>query len=271
MHIGENTELDNYDTLGYAARCCDRFGDALKTLCRYLRVLEDGSKAYLHRDENQACLRYELATPSNSSSRQTIELGLCVFHRWGESLLHQKWPLMAINYSHAAPNELSEYARIFEAPAHFEQPFNELVFSASWLEAPLDSADAELRKVMEDNLQRVSQSLPGNNGLIELVRTHITASLNQGEPTIDYVSYQLGMSKRTLQRRLSEQSNSFMQILDAVRSGKAKTYLTEEQLSPSEVAFALGYADISAFYHAFKRWYGVSPTQFKSRVRQTSG
>ena len=259
LHIGENTELDSYDTLGHAARCCEQFGDALKTLCRYLRVLEDGSNAYLHCDADHAYLRYELTALSTHNARQTIELGLCVFHRWGQSLLRREWPLTAVSFSHAAPGDTDEHTRIFAAPVRFSQPTNELVFSANWLATPLDSADSHLRKVMEDNLQRVSQSLTDGSGLTDLVRERITASLSQGEPTIDAVARQLGMSKRTLQRRLKEQAHSFVELLDSVRRELARTYLHDDQLSPGEVAFSLGYADISAFYHAFKRWYGTTP------------
>lgn len=265
LHIGEYTELDNYDTLGYAARSCDTFGDALRTLCRYLRVVEDGSHADISQHDKYASLRYELVRPVGGGARQTTELGLCVFHRWGESLLQSHWPLVSVSFSHPLLLDDSEHKRVFSADIQFEQHTNELVFTTDLLASPLDSADSELRAIMEENLQRVEHSLPSDNEWGDATRQCITASLHRGEPSLAAIAGQLGVSTRTLQRRLGEQSTCFADLLDAVRRELASSQLASSHTSVGEVAFALGYSDISAFHHAFKRWYSVTPGQFRNR------
>ena len=265
LHIGEYTELDHYDTLGYAARCCDTFGDALQTLCRYLRVLEDGSRASVVISAVEARLRYALTDVAARTGRQTVELGLCVFHRWGESLLQSNWPLHSITFSHPASAGAGEYRRIFSCDVEFEQSANELIFPASLLDTPLQSADSGLRAIMEDSLRHVTHSLPGGDVWISNTRQHIIALLGQGEPSLTAVSELLGVSARTLQRRLKERASSFAELLDAIRKELAGSEMRRAQITTGEVAFALGYSDVSAFHHAFRRWYATTPADYRRR------
>jgi AraC-like DNA-binding protein len=109
--------------------------------------------------------------------------------------------------------------------------------------------------------------LPGSSSLgsslIADVRAAVGAELRGGDPTLERVAARMGMSGRTLQRRIDEQSLRFGELVDEVRSALAKAYLQDRQMALCEVAFLLGFADQSAFGRAFKRWTGVTPGRWR--------
>ena len=88
--------------------------------------------------------------------------------------------------------------------------------------------------------------------------------LSRGEATVRNVSQELGMSVRTFARRLNDAGSTFAEILDQLRSDLARKYLSDADLAPSQIAFLLGYSEVSAFSHAFKRWTGTSPGEWRT-------
>src|SRR5262249_13615776 len=98
-------------------------------------------------------------------------------------------------------------------------------------------------------------------------REVIIRRLPDGEPRRDQVADELHMSERTLQRRLEEEETSFVQLLDDTRRGLAAEYLGRLHLSLAQAAYLLGFADQSSFSRACKRWFEVSPGQYRSQLR----
>jgi AraC-like DNA-binding protein len=97
------------------------------------------------------------------------------------------------------------------------------------------------------------------------VKTLIAQSVSQGEADIDHIADKLHTSRQTLYRKLKAEGVSFQTLLEDVRFSLAKTQLKNSELSLSEIAFSLGFSDLSAFSRAFKRWSGVSPKDFRER------
>jgi AraC-like DNA-binding protein len=88
--------------------------------------------------------------------------------------------------------------------------------------------------------------------------------LSRGEAETRYVAQALGMSERTFVRRLNESGATFAEILDQLRSELAQKYLNDPSLTPSQITFLLGYSEVSAFSHAFKRWTGTTPGKWRA-------
>ena len=95
------------------------------------------------------------------------------------------------------------------------------------------------------------------------VRAHIQQDLIHGEPNLEKVALDLHMSPCTLSRRLKSHDITFTQLIDQVRYELAKHYIQQKNLPISEVAFLLGYSEVSAFSRAFKRWFGCTPRQLR--------
>ena len=138
-----------------------------------------------------------------------------------------------------------------------------MVMAARFLDYPIESADNELLKILERHCRQILGARPKADDLGFEVRRLITTLLTSGHPKIDDVARELGMSSRTLTRRLAEDGLTFKGLLDEVRRKLALQYLKDGRISVKKVAYLLGYSEVPAFYHAFRRWTGTSPAQHR--------
>ena len=131
-------------------------------------------------------------------------------------------------------------------------------------------ADRRLYPVMERYLDRILQAMPREDGLIGAVRKCLGEALREGAPTLGQVAAQLGVSARTLQRQLHDRGVDFSGLVEDTRRRFAMQYLDDRANTLTDVAFLLGYSEVSAFNRAFKRWTGSTPSGYRRR-RQTLG
>ena len=107
------------------------------------------------------------------------------------------------------------------------------------------------------------RSLPAEACLAARLRGLLSTKLASGQPDLELLAARLGFSPRTLQRRLQAQGTSFLEVVDDFRREMAASLLDNRQLAIKEVAFLLGYGDLSSFYRAFRRWHGTSPQRYR--------
>ncbi|GAB4531597.1 MAG: AraC family transcriptional regulator [Haliangiales bacterium] len=139
-------------------------------------------------------------------------------------------------------------------------------FDASWLDLPIASADADMAVYFDHTLDKMAQSSQQQPELVTAVRQVLARALPDGLPAVREVASAVGMSVRTLQRRLKAEGSSFASVVDQVRVDLATAYLENRALTISEVAYLLGYAEASSFSRAFRRWHGDSPEGYRQRA-----
>ena len=108
--------------------------------------------------------------------------------------------------------------------------------------------------------------LPRGPDLVERTRRAIAARLRGGDPSIDSVARELGMSERSLQRHLRALDYSYKDLDDEVRQATARLYLQQPDIALAEIAYLMGFADKCAFSRAFKRWTGLTPNQARPQA-----
>jgi AraC-like DNA-binding protein len=116
--------------------------------------------------------------------------------------------------------------------------------------------------MMDQTLIKALHKLESDN-IVSQVKSVILEQLSCGKVTEEDISGHLNMSKRKLQLKLADENVRFKSLLDDIRSNLSKGYLNEQNLCLSEIAFLLGFSEVSSFSRAFKRWTGVSPGQYK--------
>ncbi|MGH8494393.1 MAG: helix-turn-helix domain-containing protein [Moraxellaceae bacterium] len=165
-----------------------------------------------------------------------------------------------------APDYYAALAPHLPVPVRYQQPEFALRVPRALMEAPLRLADpnaaAMAREACERELQARQSSSAKDDVLTGRVRTVLKAS-NDRLPTLEEVADTLHVSTRTLKRRLQEEGRNFRALVDHVLCERAMQMLQEEGLSVSEVAYRLGYNDVSNFSRAFRRWTGQSPSDFR--------
>jgi len=171
----------------------------------------------------------------------------------------------AIRFPDPAPRDAAEHARIFGSPIRFDSGSCQLVFAAATLNLKIAKADQGLLAVLDRHAEELLARYPRRDILVDRVRRAIRDELNGGNPSLDRVAAQIGLGPRTLQRRLREQGTSHQDLLDQMRRDLAMKYLTEPQIAICEVAYLLGFSESSALHRAFKRWTGMTPSEFRTR------
>jgi AraC-like DNA-binding protein len=174
---------------------------------------------------------------------------------------------IAVNFVHRDSGEASELEKFLGCPIEFGADTDSIIFDRDAAQLHVVTADPYLNEML---LYYCKQALAHRRSNFSSVRTRIenaiTTLLPHGKPKRNAVAQKLGMSSRTLARRLTAEGLSFGEILNQLRSDLAKRYLSEGKFSISEVAWFVGYSGVSAFSHSCKRWTGLNPRKMRHKL-----
>ncbi len=151
----------------------------------------------------------------------------------------------------------------FDAPIRTACPQNVLVLNRVDLDLPFAGHNPELLSILEPALAASLREIEARSSLSEQVKILIKRRIASGRPEVADVARELGMSERTLQRRITEQGSSYRGLLDEARQELGRHLLSDDQNGIDEIAFLLGFQDTSSFYRAFRSWEGVTPAQWR--------
>lgn len=166
-------------------------------------------------------------------------------------------------FIHARPRHLGPLQHFFGTEElEFGRADSGLVLESAWLDTPLTTADARLLATAEQLADSVLRGRAPVEEFIPTVVARIAEALETGAD-VEAIAARLHMSKRTLQRRLEQEGLSFQQLVERVRSERARELVGDERLKLAEVAFRLGFSDVSSFSRSFRRWMGVSPGRYR--------
>jgi AraC-like DNA-binding protein len=162
-------------------------------------------------------------------------------------------------------DERAIYEREIDAPLHVGARHAELVIEPAYLQLPVQKADAELERYFRDVLERALPAAADEPEVLLAVRGALRERLRDGHPTLDDVARTLGVGSRTLQRRLGALGTTYQRVLDETLKAMAEGYLKEPQVTLAEIAWLLGYVEQASFFRAFRRWYAMTPDEFRRR------
>jgi len=177
-------------------------------------------------------------------------------------ILGGPFPIEEIYISHDGHGRQRDYRDYYDCDVHFCAPNNKIVNSSSLLDKPLPQSDPESSRHFQQQCQLLIAKLTSQSHFIDDVRMLMLARPGYF-PDIDFLAEKMGMSIRTLRRRLKEEGSSYREMLDEIRYGLAREYLGQTQLSIEEISGLLGYTEAGNFSHAFRRWSGQSPRDWR--------
>lgn len=271
LHLAEwvaRSPPDHFDVLTFAMRSCPTLGEHFRLVGRYIRLIHDGIYVSLEEEGDVARLVY-VHIPEQLGRRQPVEgmLALTVLH--GRLGIGEELVPRAVCFAHARPERVSEQERVFRAPVHYGCPRNELVLDRALLDRPQRHAEERLLALLDRQLGALLSELPESRRFQDMVARRMMDELPEREPAVAAIAVKLHMSARSLQRRLQSEGTSFAEVLSVLRRDRALHYLKDQRISIGEVAFLLGFLDVTAFHRAFKRWTGSTPAEFRRSA--TSG
>lgn len=267
LHVGESVKLGTYTVYGLILLSCHDFGQVFQQTLRYEGLAHDLGRSDLQVTNGIAQYQWHSHFPNASRHlAESVFAGIRVFGNW---LAGVPLPPAPISFTHAAPEDCREHQRIFGNAVMFNAPINSASFDAALLSWPVPNADVSMYPILQqhaEGLLKEKMRAQTEGGIIAQVRAAIIANLTQDRAKLALIAQDLNLTQRTLQRKLSEAGSSFQQVLDSTRHELAKDYLSQRQLNLADIAFLLGYQEQSAFNHAFKGWFGISPGSYREQL-----
>lgn len=263
------SSLANFDVVGYAMMSCPNLLASLECLVRYLRVVSEAATLALQQDGDGYAIALTLFGGDNIVPRQRCEfdlLTLLSFLRW---ISGRRFAPLLVEFSYPEPADAQLYQHAFDSAVRFNAAANRLVLSAADLTLPLPTHSPALEKF---HAQFASQCLTrlDNKTISRQTGELIAHKLLGWEPRREEIARLLCLGDRTLRRRLEEEGTSFQKILDDTRRELAQQYFAQQRYSVGEIAYMLGFADQGTLFRASKRWFNVSPKQYKARSQARS-
>ncbi len=254
--------------LAYALLNAPTVGVAMRNLERYAHTLLHGVRVVIEVGTSECLAGYDIPVGDRELRRQNAEGASVISYEIMRRLIGPEWRPKRVEYGHRRPAAVSQHNRVFGAPLRFEAEHSfALVFDIADLDRPVQGADTRILPIVKRYLDDIPAPAGGDDAWPREVRTLIARSVCNGHPNMERIARLLGLSGRTLQRRLAERGLVWKTLVEEVRRELALRYLKEHGSSVTEIAFLLGYSDLSAFDRAFRRWTGTTPAAQRRRLR----
>lgn len=265
LHLGEVMKPRLLDVVGYLLLASRDLGEALASFLRFQHILSGGFVAQLRSDGAQARLVIDLNYLGFSSLRQQMECLALLFTKLLGFITDGEFRLDGVQFRHPRPARVSEHQRLFGRLPEFGCEHDALLFPAALLQRPSRTANPELHQLLWQHAEAQLAALAGND-LLNRLRYLLGVRLGQADCSLDACAEELGFSAGGLQRALAGQGSSLRGVRESVQQVRA-VELLQDGMSLRDVARACGFSELSPFYRAFRRWYGMPPEAYRERIR----
>jgi AraC-like DNA-binding protein len=270
LQIGERANFESIGIVGFTLQNSPNLYTALERGVYYNNLYSSMVEIRL---QNEAGLISVIFVPSPLfltgfplAARQSVESSMSFVVSALRKLSGKNITPLLISFVFSTPLtlHLKEYEKYFTGKIVFRENQNSLLFLAKDLQTAVLSYNKELFMVLDEQAERMLKVYENKLTYREKVKHSTLRLLESNYVSIEQVANELHLSVRTLQRKLKEEGSSFLEIIDELHKETSISYLKENRLSVSEIAYLLGYAEVGVFTRAFKRWTGSTPTEFKN-------
>lgn len=263
VRVGQKMLIEDYGVLGLSWRTCSKVGEIFERSERYFKLLsntfmwriqEKGvySEIFLNRQAHRRGM--ELSTEASLSATVVVL----------QAMSEKEIFPTKVCFRHGPPRDLSSHEKAFNCEIFFHQPHYSITYRTDDLNLRTAKADESINQFLVQRVEEETQGiqLPADRIYIDVKRL-IQDALPSGIPSFAQISEHLGMSQRTLGRRLADHGLTFRDLIRQTQKEVASHLLRRTSRNIAEIAFATGFSEQSAFNRAFKRWTDQSPLEFR--------
>lgn len=270
LHAGENLNIAAAGLIAQITQSCETIKQALDYCCEFANL---GCSA-LPMSLNEEGDSYKVTLNPDLNWSETFPIafqhttdGVLAFTiKEFQSLTRQRHQAIAVYLPWEKPNDTKEYERVFDCPVYYNKEEIAILLRKEDVEDKIISSDYELLRILVAHAEEKSLSIESQKGFVSLVRQSVVKLIKPEFPSIEMVAGHLNLSKRTLQRRLNEEGFTYKGLIEELKKDFAIRYLKRPDLSISEIAYLLNYADLSSFTRSFKRWTHTSPKEYRLKT-----
>jgi AraC-like DNA-binding protein len=266
LHIAERTPDSSFDLIGHVVSHAPTLREAFALCAQFQQLILDESHSTLSETGTTATLQYNFVRSSERSDRMMAEFVVAAFLRFvrvfgGASVVTAR----VASFEHARPLHHREYARLFGDAARFGQPATALTFDRALLDRAQLHQNPGLYSMLRTQAERALERVTVALRPAEQVERYLRARPPARIPDLSTAAKELGLSARSLRRRLAADATSYRSLVRAALEASAGHMLRDPKHSIQETAHALGFSNVGAFHRAFKRWTGMTPAEYRER------
>ena len=266
LRLGEIVDPDRMGLMSHIVFNSDTIEHALEEYMRLHRLVNEAVHLYQTREGDRIRVTWHVPDPALYCIPD-MDRTLSAAVTRARHFIHPRLAIEQLSLAHEDPGYRAHYERIFQCPVTFGAGETSLCFPARYLDSPLPHRNPYVHSALTTHVNRLLRQLRPRKTVSERVRRIVQKQLPR-TPDVDRVASAMHMSRQTLYRKLKKEGESFQSLAETVRRERALQYVAEGEYGLTEVAFLLGFSELSAFSRAFKRWTGESPGHYRARHRE---
>lgn len=272
VKLGSCAHPSDYLILGQIMMSAATLGEAIDLAAHFQVLITNSAVTGKEINGDEMIYLLELSAPMNAHpyARCPVErqfagfLTVCRFLT--HDTQHEFLRLNAVRFSHLPATDPAEYEALFGCKVIFGCPRNELRFERALLELPIRCPDRQLLPMLVEAAQSRIRGLTGERPFTEQLQHYLSSRGQKNLPSAEVAARHFNVSVSTLKRKLRAEGTTYQDVGSEVKRNMARYLLQKTQYPVSQIAYMLGYEDDSGFYAAFKRWFGLTPQQFRSQA-----
>jgi AraC-like DNA-binding protein len=264
MLVAKRTRLADFGLAGRAARCGATAGEGLQNFVDHFSLHVGATTVTLVDAGGFARMVYAITVRGITDARQLQQGAVTAMFNVLQDLCGRQWLPAVVTFATRAPSSLRPLHQFFRAPLRFDTDESAVIFERRWLDRPLPPVDPVLRSQVDVEVREQQAAILEN--LPALVRRVIRKQLIIGQGGMDDVAATFGMHRRTLDRHLQKHGVHYGELVASVEEDIARQLLRDTQMQVQQVAESLHFSSAANFATAFRRWTGVTPTQYRRQA-----
>lgn len=263
LRLATRWPLPSFDALGYALLSSPSLLSGLERMSRFLSVVSSAAVVTVQSKHDRTTFEFFLHGGGYKIPHQRYEFDILCFLQFFRWIMGRHLDTAEVELAHEQSLDTNLYFNAFECPVKFKSGSYKIIFGTEETLLPVPTSNHALTIVHDDYLSRCLDRITPEK-FTPSVKDAIFNTLAEGEPHRSNIAKILLISERTLQRRLKEEGATFSLLVDQVRKESALKYLSQPRLGLIEIGCLLGFNSHSNFSRAFKRWFGVSPKDYRN-------
>lgn len=265
--LGQRAGLSSFGLVGFLVQSAPNVRAAIEIALNYFQLHNPNATIGFVEDDGFVHFKHTIVRPDFAGREQVVDMSAAIMLNAFRVLFGHGVQPVEVRLARGRPADTKPYQRHFQAPLVFNASDTGLLAPAALLNRPVPTADPLLHLMMRERVAELA-SREGED-IVGRLRRRLPALLAEHGATVEAVAQSLGLTGRTLNRRLAEHGTSFAQLRDEARYAMARQLLRGTAMPVGEIAAQLGYAHASALTSAFRRWSGIGPAEWRaSRSRR---
>ncbi len=271
VSVGQRWNPTTFHALGFAWLASNSLLEAMQRLSRYSRLVNNALYASIKPEGSH--YRFEVSTSENKHYIHNFgsDAGAAAILKMCRMLCGEEFSPVEIHAVRSPTPGLRRLEDMYRRPIHYNSEHACWIIDRFDAERSIASGNSELARINEQIADKALARL-NKDDISGQVKQYIIEALPSAEVEEQIIADKLGLSVRSLQRKLNEEHLTFSKMVAEIRQSLALHYIDESHLSLNEIGYLLGFSEQASFTRAFKRWTGISPSQYrKQRPEQSLG